>query len=308
MSNLNRTLEHLKVVEKILSKNENIVNIPAIEFDIVMSKLRDIYEELLANRDCKIDVERGNESTRVVAIEPIEEVGADSEPAQVEAQEPVFEVSRPEIEWQNPIEDAVETEPEPQIQAVEPIVFEPIEIEEDAEQIVPQPQCEEPKQNVAKTIDPLFDDIDNDIIEQLYGQPSAPKEPEPVVIPQPISEPITQQTVQSPVTTEKRVLGEVLRGDSEVLNSTLGNGAQRDVAAKIVAGADLRTQIGINDRFMFIRELFNNNEKLYEQTLNRLNTETDLNEALIYIGENFRWSGESQAAQRFINLIMKKLS
>ena len=59
---------------------------------------------------------------------------------------------------------------------------------------------------------------------------------------------------------------------------------------------------------MFIRELFNNNEKLYEQTLNRLNTETDLNEALIYIGENFRWSGESQAAQRFINLIMKKLS
>jgi hypothetical protein len=123
-----------------------------------------------------------------------------------------------------------------------------------------------------------------------------------------VDEPVAQPKVQSPLNVEKRVLGEVLKSDAEVLNTTLGGGVQRDLASKIVAGTDLRTQIGINDRFMFIRELFNNNETLYEQTLNELNKETDLDEALIYIGENFRWRGDSAAAQQFINMLIKKLS
>ena len=298
MSNLNESLNRLKVVEKILSSNASIEEIPAIEFDIVMSKLRDVYAELLANRNGEVLQEQENSQAGEIEFEPI--VG---------------------IEVKEIIEQEKVDEPQPVVVEFEPLVqIDPI----DESEFQPQIETVESPQNNVKAIDPLFEDIDNDIIEQLYGstptsreipvevlpEPEPQPEPAPATEPEPqvVDEPVAQPKVQSPLNVEKRVLGEVLKSDAEVLNTTLGGGVQRDLASKIVAGTDLRTQIGINDRFMFIRELFNNNESLYEQTLNELNKETDLDEALIYIGENFRWRGDSAAAQQFINMLIKKLS
>ena len=360
MSNLKESLNQLKVVERILSNNMNTREIPAIEFDIVMSKLRGIYEDLLASRNEQVSFDEVSAAPKeevddVIALEPMVGVAA----IQIE-EESVVEPEMENIEFE-PLEDVdIEQETE---EAPKEVAFEiqsPLfDIDEDGAQteeeqveeevaepaVEPQPVREEPQVAQPKAIDPLFDDIDNDIIEQLYGH-SAPKEvptiavpqpepvaapkPEPIVVPQPEPEVVPapapapvaaeptpapqpavepeQPKVQSPLVAEKRVLGEVLKSDAEVLNATLGGNVQRDLATKIVSGSDLRSQIGINDRFMFIRELFNNNESLYEQTLNDLNQETDLNEALIYIGENFRWRGDSHAAQQFINMLMKKLS
>lgn len=298
MSNLNESLNRLKVVEKILSSNASIEEIPAIEFDIVMSKLRDVYAELLANRNGEVIQEQENSLAGEIEFEPI--VG---------------------IEVKEIIEQEKVDEPQPVVVEFEPLVqIDPI----DESEFQPQIETVESPQNNVKAIDPLFEDIDNDIIEQLYGStptsreipvevlPEPEPQPEPAPAPEPepqvVDESVAQSKVQSPLNVEKRVLGEVLKSDAEVLNTTLGGGVQRDLASKIVAGTDLRTQIGINDRFMFIRELFNNNETLYEQTLNELNKETDLDEALIYIGENFRWRGDSTAAQQFINMLIKKLS
>lgn len=362
MSNLKDSLSQLKVVEKILSSNMNIQEMPAIEFDIVMSKLRGIYEDLLASRNepiefgkmCAAPQEEVDEvvlepmaavavaeseeenvsdaESESVEFEPLEDLNVEQEAATEEApKEVVFEI-------QSPIIDLDADEEQLKVEEDTEMANATDEVEEVAVPAAePQPVREEPQKVQPKAIDPMFDDIDNDIIEQLYGQSSTPKEvpminvpqpeivattaPEPEVVPTPAPvfapEPIAapqpavesqQPRVQSPLAAEKRVLGEVLRSDAEVLNATLGGNVQRDLATKIVSGTDLRSQIGINDRFMFIRELFNNNESLYEQTLNDLNKETDLNEALIYIGENFRWRGDSHAAQQFINMLMKKLS
>lgn len=364
MSNLKDSLSQLKVVEKILSSNMNIQEMPAIEFDIVMSKLRGIYEDLLASRNepiefgkmCAAPQEEVDEvvlepmaavavaeseeenvsdaESESVEFEPLEDLNVEQEAATEEApKEVVFEI-------QSPIIDLDADEEQLKVEEDTEMANAADEVEEVAVPATePQSVREEPQKVQPKAIDPMFDDIDNDIIEQLYGQSSVPKEvpvisvpqpetvatpvpepevvltpeparefaPEPTPAPQPAVEP-QQPRVQSPLAAEKRVLGEVLRSDAEVLNATLGGNVQRDLATKIVSGTDLRSQIGINDRFMFIRELFNNNESLYEQTLNDLNKETDLNEALIYIGENFRWRGDSHAAQQFINMLMKKLS
>ncbi|MBO5874300.1 MAG: hypothetical protein J6Q35_04635, partial [Rikenellaceae bacterium] len=71
MSNLNESLNRLKVVEKILSSNASIEEIPAIEFDIVMSKLRDVYAELLANRNGEVLQEQENSQAGEIEFEPI---------------------------------------------------------------------------------------------------------------------------------------------------------------------------------------------------------------------------------------------
>ena len=50
---------------------------------------------------------------------------------------------------------------------------------------------------------------------------------------------------------------------------------------------DLAKAIGINDKFLFIKELFGGDSDLYNQTIKHLNHFTDLNEAIIYLQENF---------------------
>jgi hypothetical protein len=75
MSNLKDSLSQLKVVEKILSSNMNIQEMPAIEFDIVMSKLRGIYEDLLASRNEPIELDEMSaapqEEVDEVVLEPM---------------------------------------------------------------------------------------------------------------------------------------------------------------------------------------------------------------------------------------------
>ncbi|MCX6235029.1 MAG: hypothetical protein NT175_09975 [Bacteroidetes bacterium] len=52
--------------------------------------------------------------------------------------------------------------------------------------------------------------------------------------------------------------------------------------------ADIKSFIGINDRFIFMNELFGGNMKVYDDCINKLNTFTEFDEAMTY----FRWMKE----------------
>lgn len=71
---------------------------------------------------------------------------------------------------------------------------------------------------------------------------------------------------------------------------------------------DLTKAIGINDKFLFIKELFNNDSERYNQTLKHLNQLTDLNDAIIYLQENFEWDATNEVAINFIDLVRRKFS
>lgn len=71
--------------------------------------------------------------------------------------------------------------------------------------------------------------------------------------------------------------------------------------------ADLTKEIGVHDRFLFIKELFDGDSNNYEKTINKLNQFNDISEALIYLQENFNWNDNNKAANRFIDLIRRKL-
>jgi len=71
--------------------------------------------------------------------------------------------------------------------------------------------------------------------------------------------------------------------------------------------ADLTKEIGVHDRFLFIKELFDGDNNRYEETINKLNRFNDISEALIFLHENFNWNDNNKAANRFIDLIRRKL-
>lgn len=71
---------------------------------------------------------------------------------------------------------------------------------------------------------------------------------------------------------------------------------------------DLVKAININDKFLFIKELFGGDADLYNQTIKHLNQAADLNEAIIYIHENFEWDADNETAMAFIDLVRRKFT
>ena len=71
--------------------------------------------------------------------------------------------------------------------------------------------------------------------------------------------------------------------------------------------SDLRKAIGINDKFLMIKDLFGGNADLYNTTIDRLNAFDDLDDCMIYIAENFAWNPDSVGAKLLVSLIERKL-
>lgn len=114
--------------------------------------------------------------------------------------------------------------------------------------------------------------------------------------------------VQSPVAAEGgAVLGEVINHDVRTLADTIA--PPRDMASEIARSepvTDLRRAIGINDRFLMIRDLFGGDADAYEQAITELDGFHDLDECMIYIAENFAWNSSSDGARFLMELLERK--
>ncbi len=120
-------------------------------------------------------------------------------------------------------------------------------------------------------------------------------------------EPATEQDFsQSKPSTE--ILGEKYQGKRKFRNESLAAG-KKDVATKLQNKPveDLSKSIGINDKFMYTKELFHGNAELYAKTIAKLNEFSDMNDAMFFIQENFSWDSKNEAANQLIELVRRKL-
>jgi hypothetical protein len=70
--------------------------------------------------------------------------------------------------------------------------------------------------------------------------------------------------------------------------------------------SDLMSAIGINDRFTFIRELFNNDKSTFETTIKNLNEVTSFNDAYNLMIQHFNWDMDSEPVQLLLEIIRRK--
>ena len=102
------------------------------------------------------------------------------------------------------------------------------------------------------------------------------------------------------------VLGEVIQ-PVQTLADTIA--PPRDVATELRHRApitDLRRAVGINDKFLLIRDLFNGNGSLYEITIRRLNEFDNFDDCMIYIAEHFAWNPNTDGAKLMMELLERK--
>ena len=71
---------------------------------------------------------------------------------------------------------------------------------------------------------------------------------------------------------------------------------------------DLRRAIGINDKFLLIRDLFGGDGEAYEEAIATLNAFDDFDECMIHIAENYAWNPNSDGAKFMMELLERKFA
>jgi hypothetical protein len=69
--------------------------------------------------------------------------------------------------------------------------------------------------------------------------------------------------------------------------------------------SSIQSAIGINDRFQYIRELFEGSADNFVKAVAELDSMNDMKEAVDYLQTNFKWK-KNEASLKFVNLIKRR--
>ena len=97
--------------------------------------------------------------------------------------------------------------------------------------------------------------------------------------------------------------------DFQPINETLAQqktGNNLSSKLQTASLSSISAGIGLNDKFLFIRELFKSDSVLYNNTIKYLDTANSLEEALDFVKRNFDWDEKNDTAQKFIHLIHRR--
>ena len=157
---------------------------------------------------------------------------------------------------------------------------------------------------------PVFEPVEMPQDEEAIEEP----EPEPVEESQEVAEELEQpEEIDEPMP----FANDFEKDDSEYeldAPETLVEHLQHDdnsLAAKLQQKSinELRTAIGINDKFLFVNELFGGSMEKYNRSIENLDDMKTLNGTLIYLNElkvELQWNSSNEAYQKLLNLIHRK--
>lgn len=139
------------------------------------------------------------------------------------------------------------------------------------------------------------------------------EEPE---VPTLVHQPRYEQPKPTPVAAPApgKELNEVINGKQLSLNDQLGSG-HTEIVHKLTEATsirDLKKAIGINDRFVFINELFRGDEVMYERSIKTINNFSIYPEAQYWIERELKiklgWDNDRPAVQEFYALVKRRFS
>ncbi len=105
----------------------------------------------------------------------------------------------------------------------------------------------------------------------------------------------------------RKIIGEELGKNNKSLNEKYAE-ASTGITGKINLSPleDIKAGIGMGDKFLYIKELFKNDNELYNITIDKLNEMNSMDEALTYLDANFDWNGEDSTVVTFLNLVKRR--
>ena len=249
------------------------------------------------------------EPAPIVEAEPIAEALAESEVEVEVATEP-----EPVVEVEAEPEPVIEVEPEPIAEVTtEPEVEKPTKREESRslnslfglEEVQRRPRTKhqrmmsiysdsEPRPEKVVDISKIFDmDVD-------APKPMTSKAPERKAAPQPTPAAVEEErtvTIADAMAASTQTLADTL-----ITPVALGDDINH---SKINS---LRDGIGLNDKFLMIRDLFDGDDEAYDEAITALDSMETLDDCMIHIIENYAWNPDTEGSKFIMQLLERKLS
>jgi hypothetical protein len=94
---------------------------------------------------------------------------------------------------------------------------------------------------------------------------------------------------------KEKSVNELLAGESNKLEHKISNSPV----------ASIKTAIGINDRYQYIRELFDGNAETFSKAVSELDNLNSINEAVTYLQQNYKWK-KNDTSLKFVNLVKRR--
>jgi hypothetical protein len=243
-----------------------------LDVDIMLAQTRKIYEYLLQLETGQIAANREGEKMRKYTPEPV--VITIPAKVEVEAEQKAFVEPTEEIQPKQPLPE-------------ETIVPEVPEKVQEADYLWDQPTAEKPQPE-----EPVF--VEKTIVFQAIQSPRSAESEKP--------------KLSSATVSTLDLFGE---SAPERIADKLSVQKDNSIATRIERSkiSDLRQAIGINEKFLFINDLFEGNITQYNNAIDELNGFQSFNGARTYFIELsvlYRWPQESIAKEKLMQLIERK--
>ncbi|MBO7343841.1 MAG: hypothetical protein J6U45_07415 [Alistipes sp.] len=266
-----------------------------------------VTDSIVAEDEPAIEEDTTPEVNPEPVAEPAPEPVAEEPEPEVET-EPEAEKPEPEAEKPEPVVEAA-TEPE----VKEPEVEQPVKREEPRslnslfgfEEVQRRPRTKhqrmmsiysdsESRPEKVVDISKIFDmDVDT-------PKPMTSKAPERKAAPQPAPAPVEEErtvTIADAMAASTQTLADTL-----ITPVALGDDINH---SKINS---LRDGIGLNDKFLMIRDLFDGDGDAYNEAITALDSMETLDDCMIHIIENYAWNPDTEGSKFIMQLLERKLS
>ncbi len=280
-----------------LLRNEKAVGL--LDLDVMMNRTHTIYDKM-----CSIDLggspEAIDEESLINSfVMATEDPMAEEEPAE---EEPEPEEEKPTFVEEEPV---VEEEPEPMIEEPEPEEVEP-------EPFVEEPEPEEELRFVEEEEDTLVEENEDAYFEEEVEdvEEEKPIEEKPAEVPHNNVDDLgfilnfePSDEEEAPVEEENPSVYTTGDEIEMTIPQSLADKYQHDSLN------DLRSAIGINDKFLLVNELFGGSMEKYNKSIDNLNDLKTLNGALVYMNElrvELQWNSNNEAYKRLLELVHRK--
>ena len=126
-------------------------------------------------------------------------------------------------------------------------------------------------------------------------------------------QPVHQAAKVENIAGQKKEINESIAGNAASLNDKLKQ-SKIDLGDTLTEAPirDLRKAIGINDRFLYINELFRGDESMYERSIKTINSFSILPEAEYWIQRELKtklgWTDSNETVKQFIQLVKRRFT
>ena len=267
----------LQLMLQIVEQAELNGGLAEIERDILLNELREAYTalkfggvELAEPKVCDVETPAVPVAPETPAEETEEENEIEVELIFDETEEAeADEEANEEVVYEAPAEEPIE---EPTEEPIEEVVEEPI---------VETPAVEEPAEPIAE------ESAEDDYLTAIRSQHATPKHNAILSLYEDAPAPVVGEQFQETISVADSIA--CPKGVAESAPITSLHGA-----------------IGVADKFMLIRELFDGDGEAYDVAIDALESQPSFEDSIIYISENYSWPPHAEGTKLMMELLQRK--